>query len=143
MIKQTIYVLIAILITAVSIAGTSQDVILIQFHYENGNFSIINKSLEQGISPTISHKPGFDYSIDLVSAREEQLYSFSFDPTILFSDEETENGLDGGAITLNETDFSVVIPSISEGEKVVLLKNGEKILEQEVYDVGASPCRIK
>ena len=116
--------------------------ILLELEYDNGEISLLSKSLEIGEHPEILHEVGEEYKIDLISDVGSVLYSEGFDPTKLFTDFGDED-LKGGLVELNEVVFYMAIPDYKESEKIEILKDNVKIFETGVYDVGAKSCRIK
>lgn len=119
---------------------TYNQYILLEFKYDKENFSLINKSLEQGNYPS----PGIekDYQINLISKEKNILYSSSFDPSLLYSDGGNES-LEGGALILEQAVFYVSLPNFEEVRNVEIVKDNKTIFEEAIYDVGATNCRIK
>ncbi len=120
-----------------------KEYILLDVKYENEKFILLDKSLEKGNFPVIKHNLDKKYEIKLVSEDGIVLYKNSFDPSFLYSDNPIGDSLSGGVIILNKAEFYIAIPSEKEGNKIEILKNGEKIFEEEIYNVGAKYCRIK
>ena len=142
--NKKIFVLILLIAIFLSSAYEfKQEYILVELNYENGNFSFVNKSLEAGNYPTLSHTLEYDYEADLISDGGEVLYFNTFDPTLLHSESGGEDGIEGGAIILNNSKLFILTPNFRNAEKIEILKQGEKIFAVEVYDVGATSCRIK
>ena len=120
-----------------------KEYILLDVNYENGRFLLINKSLEKGNFPVIKHDFDKKYELRLISDKGEILYINSFDPTILYTDILVGDSLTGGVINLDKGEFYIAVPSNKNGDKIEILDDGEKILEEEIYNVGAKYCRIK
>lgn len=141
--NKKIYVLLVCMIVVLVASAylENREYVLLEFYYDNGEISLINKSLEKGNFPTLNHDIGKDYTINLV-ADGLILYSSDFDPTLLYSD-SFEEEMQGGVEELDEAVFFIMVPSIKEGKSVEILKDNKKILEEEIYNVGASSCRIK
>jgi len=115
--------------------------LFLEFYYKDGNFSLVNKTLESGYYPN-SEFYG-EYKIKIFSENKE-LYSNYFDPSVIFSDDFSKEVIEGGVLKLNESNFYLVLPYFDEAEKIEILNsNNEKIFENEVYDVGAESCRVQ
>jgi len=118
--------------------------VLLEFEYEDGEINLINKSLEEGKSPTILHEAGKEYNVNLYSSDGEVLYSFSFDnPGRIFSDGSRGAELYGGVMELEKIKFYVPVLEDKKSWKIEILKNEEEILEEEIYMVGAKSCRLR
>jgi len=117
--------------------------VLLEFYYDRGEVSLIGKSLETGEIPVIEHEIEKEYKIDLISTKDDVIYSFIFDPTKLFSDVEINGNMEGGTLELEEARFYLAVPETKENKKIQVLKDNQVMLEEEVYDVGSSLCRIK
>jgi len=137
-----IFVILSLLLGAVIINSENnicnQDYISLELRY-NGEFSLVNKSLEKGCAPELNHIAGFRYSYNL-TGDNKSLYSADFNPTLLYSDGFAED-IEGNVEEIQQ-DFFILLPSPKEAEKVELYDNNTKILEIPVYDVGAASCRI-
>lgn len=131
-----------IIIVFAQVNEEKREYILLELKYDNGSISLINKSLETGNYPEYNHYLNRSYDLRLLSLKGEIIYENSLNPTLIYSD-AFEEFTEGGIVEIKETNFFVVVPSIKEGEKVEILKQGEKIFEEGIYDVGATPCRIK
>jgi len=136
-------ILIAMISALIGAPLIEKDYILLKINYENENFVLLSKSLEKGNYPTLNHDPDNEYRINLVSDKGDLLYTNSFDPSSLYSDIPSGNELEGGIIKLSKIEFYLIIPSDNEGDKVEILKDGESVFEEEVYDVGAKSCRVR
>ncbi len=142
--NKKIFILILLFAVFLSSAfEVKQEYVLVELDYENGNFSFVNKSLETGNYPTLSHTLAYDYEADLISDNGEVLYFNTFDPTLLHSESAGESGIEGGAIVLNNSKLFILTPNFRNAEKIEILKKGEKIFAVDVYDVGATSCRLK
>jgi len=131
---------IAYLIGIITIVGSdanlcSQDYLSLEFKYNNGNFSVVDKNLQQGCSPNYLHKAGFRYSYNL-EGKNRSLYDADFS-NLLYSDNNESGGIEDA-----QGNLVLAMPNEKEGEKVNLYDEGKKILEVKVYDVGATSCRI-
>ena len=121
-----------------------REYVLLEFKSVNGELELISKSLETGFASSVNHDVNGDYEAKLVSD-SDVLSSVSFNPEFLYSDSFQEGQVDitGDVIILEETEFFVSVPSVESIKKVEVYKNGDKILEEDIYDVGATSCRIK
>ena len=141
-------ILLILLMTISADSHLKKEYIFLEISYKNGNFSLINKTLEKGYYPK-AIIDDYEYKVNIVSDRGEIIYSTAFDPILLFTDSFSNEIIEGGAIRLNETEFYVILPNLKTAEKAEILKiigqNGEsvKVFEVEIYDVGAESCRIK
>jgi hypothetical protein len=119
-----------------------REYVLMEMKFDNGQFVLKDKSLEKGNSPSINHIIDRKYVYNLKSKKEQILYEDSLDPSLLFSDNGEEE-LSGGIIEVDNIDFFLLVPSIVEGDKVEILKDGQKVFEERVFDVGAENCRVR
>jgi len=156
MVKIRIYYLLigmilltgSLLITNFSLSLSNRSVdeyILVEVYYDGEEFNLIEKSLEKGNYPTLAHKTEQEYEVNLIDKKGQILYYSSFNPLLLFSDniDATGKEIEGGVILLDEANFFIITPSIKDAEKIEVLKDDEKIFEVDVYDVGATSCRVK
>ena len=134
---------VAVLGFQVIAAQVQQRFVLLELKYDNGEFTLINKTLEYGYYPTINHDAQKKYQLNLISETNETLYSNQFDPSKLYSDLQEGEELQGGVIELNDTRFFVISPDISKGDRVDIIKDNKTIFSTEVYNVGAVSCRVK
>lgn len=120
------------------------EYIILHMNYNEGKFSIVGKSLEKGFYPDYSHTTSSQYTLQLTS-EDGILYQNSFDPTLLYSEGADDNSdIEGGPVILDNADFALIIPSLPEGENVLIFDaNGEKVFEEDIYNVGATSCRIR
>lgn len=142
----TAVISIMLISTLVGAPFVEKDYILLDILYEDGKFTLLDKNLERGNHPTINHDLDKEYRINLISDKKDLLYTKSFDPRSLYSDGPTGpigKELRGGIIKLDKVEFFLIVPSNNEGEKVEILKDDEIVFEEEVYDVGAKPCRVR
>tara|TARA_Y100000310_G_scaffold338126_1_gene426927 strand:+ start:994 stop:1428 length:435 start_codon:yes stop_codon:yes gene_type:complete len=136
-----LFMLLVFVVVLLVSAAVPREYILLEIYYD-GDFVLVNKSLESGFYPSINHDIDVPYEVKLMS-EEDELYSNTFDHTILYSDAIIEENMDGKTELLDEINFFVVVPSVRDGEKVEILKDGVKVFEEEVYDVGATPCKVE
>ena len=106
----------------------------------NGEFSLVDKGMEKGCIPEYLHSPDFNFEYKLES-ENQSLYSVEFDPSLLYSDALLGDDMEGGAEGAEET-ILLAAPSLEEAEKLNVYENGEKVLEVDIYDAGATSCRI-
>jgi|APSaa5957512535_1039671.scaffolds.fasta_scaffold359389_2 hypothetical protein len=144
--KLFLLVGIVLLLVTVSFIGASfieREYVLLNVRYDGGVFELQSTSLEKGNYPTINHDLDDEYKVDLFSGGGDLLYSRGIDPSGLFVD-LGEGELEGGIIQLSSVEFSVVVPSLREGNNVLIKdKDGNIVLDTEVYNVGAKSCRIR
>lgn len=131
------------LILAVGASLIEKEYILIEFYYQNGNFHIVNQTLEKGDYPINENEGDFEYEFVLSSDNNDLLYSNSFDPTIIFTDGSNGEYFGGGAIKLSETNFFVIAPNFNNAQKIKIFKDGQKIFEAGVDYNAAKSCRIR
>lgn len=113
----------------------SNDTIFVDLYYD-GSFAVLNKSLGKGCSPNYLHNFGERYSYDL-QANGKSLYKAEFNPELIYSDADTEGGVENA-----KKSIVLASPSLEGAEKVNIYDNNTKILEINIYDVGATSCRI-
>jgi len=127
--KNISLILIGIIILATivgSVQQKSNEYVLLSFSYDNGNFALINKSLETGSYPYSAVER--DYTINLVSSSNLSLYSASFDPSLLYTDGGSEQ-LEGGLVSLNQAVFYAVLPNFENLKNVQIIKDNQVIFE--------------
>lgn len=96
----------------------------LEFEYDKGVINLIGKSLETGFYPTLSHNVEKEFRINSYSKDEDLLYSYSFDPGSLFSDENELEKSEEGLIKFEKNEFYLAVPEASK--KIEILKRGEK-----------------
>jgi hypothetical protein len=116
-----------------------KEYVVIDLSYD-GNFSVIEKNLEKGCFPEYRHVSEFKYSYEL-EGDNKSLYLADFNPRILYSDSESDEDIEGYVDEVDEN-FIIAVPSLVKGEKVNIYDDKEKILEIDIYSVGATSCRI-
>ncbi|MDD5149105.1 MAG: hypothetical protein PHC28_01305 [Flavobacterium sp.] len=144
--KYLIFLFISIFL--INLVGSESNLcegnyISIDLSYD-GNFSVLNKTLEKGCVPDYKHFAGFRYSYNL-TGKNETIYSADFNPTLIFSDGILENFTEeniSGSVGEMKTEFSIFVPSTRDAENVELYDGDLKILEINIYDVGATSCRV-
>ena len=141
--KKILFIVFIILLVLAVTGLEREEYVLLEISYSNGEFTLINKTLETGNSPTLNHDTGKSYNLNLVSDTGDILYSLKFDPTLLYSDALIGEDMHGNAEILSEAEFFLAVPGIKGADKVEILKDNIKVFEEEVYNVGASSCRIK
>jgi len=128
------------------------EYILLEFNYRNGEFDLIEGTLEEGYSPTISHDSNKKYRFNLRSSDEEILYALPIDdPGAFFSELFVQDEIKGGLKEFElEGSFYIVAPEKRESENFqILLRNylddgpDSVVAEGNVYDIGAKSCRIR
>jgi hypothetical protein len=115
---------------------------LVEMKYEDGTFTIINKTILDGKISFINEN-NYDYKFNVVSANGEAVFETSFDPTLLFSDGLEGGQLVGGIVVLNKTNFYLELPLADSGEKLEISKEGTKIFESNLNENEATPCRVQ
>lgn len=131
-------ILVVALIFIIPAEIIKEEYVLLQFKYSNGNFSLINKSLEKGYYPHEIYDRTYEFN--LLSKNNENLYATTFEPSLLYSDGGEQ--LDGGVLILDEAVFFVAMPNYKEINKVRIVKDNQTIFEEDIHDVGSSSCRI-
>lgn len=131
-------IIISFLVLNSNAQTKNNEYVLLTFKYDNGNFSLLNKSLETGNYP--ASVSGRAYNISLLS-QQNILYTTSFNPELLYSDEGNEV-LSGGVIILNQTIFYVLLPNFQDLQNVSIVQGNSLVFEQDIHDVGATSCRI-
>ena len=117
----------------------NEDYVFVELDY-NGEFSLVEKGIETGCIPEYLHSPEFDFEYKLES-ENQSLYSVEFDPSLIYTDTIINENMEGGAEEAEET-ILLAAPSLEEGEKLNVYENGTKVLEVDIYDAGATSCRI-
>lgn len=118
----------------------NKDLIIVDLYYD-GNFQLLNKSLERGCSPNYLHEAGGRYSYDL-QGENKSLYIAEFNPALIYHDADVEGGIEGG-VENARTNIVLAAPSFENAEKLNVYDNKTKILTIDVYDVGATSCRVE
>jgi hypothetical protein len=132
-----IIVMIIALGIIVNASISNQEYYLYHMHYENGEFTIIDKTLATGYFAQQTDNI-YDYKLEVIS-EDNSAYSTYFDPTILYSDGFENNQIIGGMVKLSKTDFFISTPKSSDKDKIIILKNNEKVFEE---NEKPKPCRI-
>jgi hypothetical protein len=130
---------IAIIINAVPMG---KKYYLIEMRYEDGTFTIINKTILDGKISFINEN-NYDYKFNVVSNSGEIIFETSFDPTTLFSDGLENGQLVGGITILNKTNFYLELPLTESGTKLEISKGGIKVFESALNQDEATPCKIQ
>jgi len=138
--KLFLYVIILILIINFVIA---QKVIILNFDYDNGKISFIDKTIKTGYFPDRKITPSKGYKLVEISDKYEVLYSFNFEvPRIIFTDISTEYGeIKGNMIVLNETSFSLVVPYFENLKEIKILDENQDELTTVNFAPKLSPSR--
>ena len=132
--------LFVLIVINLASSAYNNEYVLMEFEYTNGEFSLIDKSLEYGFAPQEGVQR--EYEFRLVSEMNETLNGVYFDPSLLYSDGGQEE-IEGGILVLNETRFYVTMPNFFDLRAIEIIRDNNLIFREEVYDVGASSCRIK
>lgn len=128
------------------------EYILLGFNYGNGKFDLIERTLENGYSPTISHDPDKKYKFNLLSSDEEILYTIPVDdPGAFFSELFVEDKIEGGLEEFELDDsFYIIAPEKRKSEKFQVLLEDDLdegsdnvVAEGDVFDIGAKSCRVR
>ena len=111
-------IVIICLLCAVGVTALAEEVLVINFHYDNGVITVKDSTQMKGYYPDRIYQQG--YRADIVSIDDNVLYSFRFKlPTEVFTDIENNGKLSGGVVRLNETDFSLIVPYFEEAKEIV------------------------
>lgn len=137
--RLTIISIGLIFFLVLSSSAQLSEYVLLSFAYDNGNFVLLNKSLEYGSYPYTPVER--DFRLSLISRDNSSLYSTSFDPSVLYSDSGNEI-MEGGVVILNQSIFYAVLPNFEEINKVVIVKDNSIVFEEDIHDVGATSCRF-
>ena len=88
---------------------------------------------------------GASYTLQVTALDDSIIYKNTFDPTLFYSEGADESlNVEGGPVFLDDVNFFLVIPSTPETMSVSFLdSNGKVLFNEEVYNVGASSCRIR
>ena len=82
------------------------DVLVINFHYDNGIITLNDKTIMLGYYPDRNFQPEFGHRLEILSETNAKLYSFRFRlPIEEFTDYTIDGATNGSVIRLNETDF--------------------------------------
>jgi len=73
------------------------DVLVINFHYDNGIITLNDKTIMLGYYPDRNFQPEFGHRLEILSETNAKLYSF---------------------IRLNETDFSLIVPYFDNAKEI-------------------------
>lgn len=137
---------LVLFLISVSFIGASfiqKEYVLLEVHYIEGVFELQSKSLGRGNYPTVNHDLDNEYEINLLSEKDDLLYSNGINPGELFID-TGEGELEGGVVQIDNTVFYVIVPSVRKGDRVEIKdSDGVVVLAEDVYDVGAKSCRVK
>jgi len=116
---------IVLLVLLCSFFVSAGDVVLISLHYENEEISLSEQSNLIGNYPDRKLQGG-EYTLNLVSAKDEPIYSFNFDvPSKVYID-SSQSG--GDVIELDAFDFGLLVPYFKEAKEVTISKKGEEVL---------------
>jgi len=74
---------ITLLLVFTTASIMEQEYVYLEIYYKDGNFTLLNKTLEKGNYPTISHDPNFTHTLNLLSGQGQGLYNYHFNPTII------------------------------------------------------------
>ena len=113
-----------------------QQYLLIEMQYNNGNFSVLNKTLEEGCAPLMLSEKRYEY---VLSDAGEKVYSSGFNPSEIFVDNEEGSDM----LLLEDTRFFITAPSLINAENIEIYEAEKKVFEDKIYDVGATSCREK
>ena len=119
----------------------NSNYIFLNLKYLNGNFEIINKSLESGCISKSPYNENIEYSYKLITHNE--IYgSGSFNAGVLFIDNIIDDQMVGGTVDAPEQEISLAIPYYTSADNMQVFKQGNLIFETKLYDVNATSCRI-
>jgi hypothetical protein len=121
-----------------------EEYVLLEFEYDDGNITLLNRTLEKGKSSGLKHDSRKEYKARLVSDDGEILHTTLFDdPSDLFSDVFENDEIEGGVMSIGKTKFYLSVPESMESDNVEVIREGVEINKEEVYDVGAKSCRLR
>jgi len=112
-------ILLIVLLMLISIVSAEQ-VAVVNFNYDNGVITVKDRSVKLGYYPDKNYQPDEGYRVEVVDINGDKLYSLRFKiPLEVFTDISEGDGIDGGLIVLNETDFSVIVPYYEEAQEII------------------------
>lgn len=116
--------------------------VLIELEFNQGVFTLKDKSIETGCFSQIPSDPNWEYTYNLKKGGEN-LYSSSFNPELVYLDTEQSGELTGEVIELQSGKLYLASPNVEESDSLEIYKEGQKIFETTIFDAGAKNCRIK
>ena len=138
---KKLVVLIMFFILASSVYA--DKVYIFNFNYDNGKITLKNQIIKEGYYPDRKILVEEGYTCSLLDSQSEKFYSFKFElPNKVYTDTIQKEGLEGGVITLNNTDFSFIMPYSSGVNDLVCYNiRGYEILREPVVNPTLSPSK--
>lgn len=132
--KLIFYIVIFIL---VSLVVNGQNIIVLDFEYDNGDITLKDKIIKPGHFPDRKLASREGYKIVEISDKYEVLYSANFEvPLTIFTDATTEYGeIKGNIIKLNKTEFSLVMPYFDNIKEIKIIDKNQN----ELTSINLSP----
>ena len=117
--KSFIYLLVIVLLV-ISAAAASPKVMVLKLNYDNGNISLVNKTIKYGFGPDRRYQPDYGYRLEIISFDNNQLYEFRFKaPNEMFVDGTDANGeISGGKIVLDNVNFALNVPYYNDMKEI-------------------------
>mgnify|MGYP001591355775 CR=1 FL=1 len=117
----------------------NQEYYLIDGEYSSGKISVKEKNIEPGC---IGKNGAGDFEYKLILKDNSILSTGEFNPELIFTDiQETGKEQITGSVEEREGEFILKIPVIENSDSLEISKQGEKITQIDLKDIGAIPCR--
>ncbi len=144
----TALVVVLAAVFSLSIAATyghalPTTVRIIGFHYNGGNgnpaLSVTKTETLLGYSPDYNFQPEIGYKLKILDAAGTPLFGVKFDPPYeIFTDSINGTNLTGGIVVLNQTDFSMTLPTFPNESRIVMLdENNRSVLDYKIDEGSA------
>jgi len=133
-------ILFVIFATFISIIvfATPSTVRVINFHYENINgkeiVAVTNSGTVLGYYPDYNFQPDHGYMLKIVDNSNNALFSVKMPPpSEIYVHEYNGKNITGGLVILNQTDFSMVLPTFQNESKIVILNsNNQNVMDYTI-----------
>jgi hypothetical protein len=120
-----------------------RDYFLIMGRYSNGDFEVINKTLETGCVGEIGEG---EFNYEITDGKGDLLKGSKFNPSLVFTDAppatKPEDIIDG-SVENYEGNFYLTIPVYKDAEMFTIKGGSESIAEIFLGDISARACMIK
>lgn len=147
--KILMSILLVIVATIVStvVFATPSTVRVINFHYENINgeetVTVTNSGTVLGYYPDYNFQPNNGYTLKILDNSNNALFSVKMlPPSEIYVHEYDGKNISGGLVILNQTDFSMTLPTFQNESKIVILNSNNQnvmdyaIPEQKTQETG-------
>jgi len=136
--KLVLLLIIILLASSVS----AQMVTVLKLHYDNGDITLLNKTVKFGYHPDRRYQPDSGYKIQLVSKQNEVLDEFYFKPpNVLFVDGTINGELSGGMIILSDEEFALTLPHFETTKTIKIYSPDEKLINE--YDIEEDTTQLR